>query len=79
MFPKLIRYIILAGWLALVSSSSSSAAYVRRWIGAALLQVMAYRLFGTKPLPEPIHCQLDPWEPNSLEFESKRFFHENAF
>ena len=27
--------------------------YMRRWSGSALVQVMAWRLFGTKPLPEP--------------------------
>ena len=31
-----------------------SAAYVRRWTGCALVQVMACRLFGAKPLPEPM-------------------------
>ena len=32
-----------------------------RW---ALVQIMACRLFGTKPLSKPIlgYCQLDPWE-----------------
>ena len=33
-----------------VNSSPHSAAYVRRWIGSALLQIMVCRLFGTKPL-----------------------------
>ena len=33
-----------------VNSSSHSAAYVRRWIGSALLQIMVCRLIGTKPL-----------------------------
>ena len=35
--------------------------YMRQWTGSALLQVMACRLFGAKPLPEPIlnYCQLD--------------------
>ena len=42
-----------------INSSSPSAAYMRRWIGTALVQVMACRLFGAKPLPEPvlIYCQ----------------------
>ena len=32
------------------------------WTGSALVQVMACRLFGAKPLPEPMleYCQLDP-------------------
>ena len=35
-----------------VNSSPNSAAYMRRWIGSALLQIMVCRLFGTKPLSE---------------------------
>ena len=37
-------------------------AYIHQWIGSVLLQVMACRLFGTKPLPEPMltYWQLDP-------------------
>ena len=39
-----------------------SAAYMRQWNGSALVQIMACRLFGTKPLSEPVLtcCQLDP-------------------
>ena len=34
---------------------------------------MACRLFGTKPLPEPMlmYCQFDPQEQTSMKFESK--------
>ena len=47
-------------------NSSLSAAYMRQWIESALVQIMACRLFGAKPLPEPMlaYCQLDPWEQN---------------
>ena len=31
-----------------------SAAYTRQWTGSTLVHVMAWRLFGAKPLPEPI-------------------------
>ena len=34
----------------IVNSSPHSAAYVRRWIGSALLQIMVCRLISTKPL-----------------------------
>ena len=34
--------------------SPLSAAYMHRWIGSALVQVMACCLFGTKQIPEPI-------------------------
>ena len=41
-----------------------SAAYMRQWTGAALVQVMACRLTTTKPLPESMlaYCKLDSWE-----------------
>ena len=32
----------------------SSTAYMRPWIGSALVQIMACRLFGAKPLHEPM-------------------------
>ena len=43
-----------AFWLMHFNSSLPSAAYVRQWIGSALIQIMAYRLFSTKPLSKPI-------------------------
>ena len=44
-----------------LNSSPPSTTYMRQWTGSALVQVMACRLFGAKPLPEPmlIYCQLD--------------------
>ena len=33
---------------------SPNAAYMRQWTVSALVQVMACRLFGSKPLPEPM-------------------------
>ena len=38
----------------------------------SLVQVMACRLFGAKPSPEPMqaYCQLDSWKHNSVKFES---------
>ena len=40
---------------------SPSAAYMRQWIGSALVQIMACRLVGAKPLSKPIlgYCELD--------------------
>ena len=37
---------------------------MRQWPGSVLVQVMACRLFGAKPLPEPlqVYYQLDSWE-----------------
>ena len=55
-----------------INSSSLSAAYVRQWTGPSLVQEMAWRLFGAKPLPEPmlVYCPLDSWEKVSMTFES---------
>ena len=38
-----------------------------------LVQVMACRVFGPKPLPEPIlpYFQLDPWKQTSVKFDTK--------
>ena len=51
-------------------------------IGSALVQIMACRLCGTKPLPKPMpgYCQLDPKEQTSVKLLSKfkHFIHENA-
>ena len=52
-----------------LNSSPPSAAYMRHWTGSAFVQVMACRLFGTKPLPEPM---LDPWEQISVKLKCKR-------
>ena len=55
-----------------------AAAYMRQWIGLALVQIMACRLSDTKPLPKPVlsNCQLDHWEQTSVKFESEnKTFH----
>ena len=55
---------------------------MRQWTGSTLVQIMACRLFGTKPLSKPMlgYCQLDP--RNKLQWISKQntnfFIHENA-
>ena len=47
--------------------------YMRQLTGSALVRVMACRLFGGKPLPEPMlaYCQLDSNEQTSVKFKSK--------
>ena len=66
-----------------VHSNPPSPAYMRQWTGSALVQVMACRLFGAKPLPEPMlaYCQLDSWE--KFRWNSNRnstiSIQENAF
>ena len=49
---------------------------MRQWIRSALVPVMACRLFGAKPLLEPMlaYCLLDSWEQISMKFESE-FYH----
>ena len=50
-----------------------SASYMHQWTGSSLVQVMACRLFGTKPLPEPMlaYGQLNTWKQISVKFESE--------
>ena len=44
-----------------VNSSTPSVTYMRQWIGSTFVQIMACRLFGSKPLSKPVlgYCQLD--------------------
>ena len=50
--------------------------YMHQWIGSALAQIMACRLFGAKPLSKPMlgYCQLDCQEQTSVKMESE-FYH----
>ena len=59
-----------------LNSSPPSATYMNQWTGSALVQVMAWRLFGAKPLPEPMltYCQLYPREQISVKVELE-FYH----
>ena len=58
-------------------NSPPRVAYMRQWIGSALVQIMACRLFGAKPLSKPMlgYCQLDPQEQTWVIFfiKSKTF------
>ena len=56
-----------------INPSPPSAACMRQWPGSALVQVMACRLFGAKPFPEPMlaFCQFDSREKKSVKFESE--------
>ena len=54
-----------------VNSSSHSAAYMRRWIGSALLQIMVCRLFGTKPLSEQTFRYSQELSPGPLVYMNK--------
>ena len=67
---ELIAYQVLICWLVhicvirlkWINSSPPNVAYMCQWIDSASVQIMACRLFGAKPLSEPmlIFCKLDP-------------------
>ena len=52
------------------NSSPASAAYMHQRIGSALVQIMAWRRIGAKPLSKPmlVYCQLDLMEQTSVKF-----------
>ena len=56
-----------------LSSPRADGAYMRQWAGLLLIQVMACRLVGAKPLLEAMltYCQLYPWEQPSIKFWMK--------
>ena len=54
-----------------VNSSPHSAAYMRRCIGSALLQIMVCRLFGTKPLSEQTFRYSQELSPGLLVYRNK--------
>ena len=58
-----------------------SAAYMRQWTWSSLVQVMACRLSGAKPLPGPMlpYCQLNPEEQILVKFKSDILIQEYAF
>ena len=58
--------------------SPPNATYIPRWTESVLVQVIACRLLGANPLPEPMHtyCQLHPQEHTLVKLESKyKTFH----
>ena len=59
--------------ISIINSFPPSAAYMRQWTASALLQIMACRLFGAKPLSKPMigYCKVDPYKQNSVKFQSK--------
>ena len=56
-----------------INSLRPRDAYMRHQSRPSLVQIMACRLCGTKPLSEPMldYCKLDPWEHISVKFWSK--------
>ena len=64
------------------NSSPPGAAYMRQWIGSALVQIMACRLFGAKPLSNPMLGYFNWTLTNNLQWnfnqDIKVCIHENA-
>ena len=54
---------------------------MRKRVGSALVQTMAYRLVGTKPLAEPVldYCQVDSGEQVLVKFGRNSHSKENVF
>ena len=58
------------------NSLRSGDTYIRQRSGSSLVQVIAWRLFGAKLLPEPMMTyRFDPQEQISLKLESVYKFH----
>ena len=53
----------------IINSLRPSGTYMCLKTKPSLVQIMAWRLFGAKPLSEPmmIYCQLNPKEDNSVK------------
>ena len=56
-----------------INRSSLSDVYMHQWIGSVLVQIMAWRRPGVKPLSEPkmTYCQLDHSKHISMKFYFK--------
>ena len=65
--------IIIFSYASFLKSSPPSAAYMRQWIGPALVQIMACHLFGAKPLSEPIEPLWTKFSEILIEIHT--FFH----
>ena len=69
-------------WDQWVTSSPLSAAYMHQWTESALVQIMACRLNGAKPLSEPVltYCQIDTKEHASMKFYLKfKYSHSQKY
>ena len=63
-------YIRMAWMMLIVTNSLRQRVPQRQWIGSALVQIMACRRNGAKPLSNPMqgYCQMDPKEQFLLKF-----------
>ena len=72
----------VVAWFDLFNAYPPCVAYMCQWIGSALVQIMACRLFGTRPLSKPILFFVN-WTPRNkfqgnFNQNKKLFIHENA-
>ena len=59
-------------------TSPPGATHMHQWTGPSLVQIIAWRRTGDKPLPEPmlVYRQLDHWEQVSVKIKSEFYnFH----
>ena len=56
------------------NSFFSNVAYIHRWTESALVQVMACRLFGANPLPEPMLAYGQMTLGNKFQWNLNRYF-----
>ena len=72
--------LLLVTLTRLVNRSPTSAAFMPQWNGSALVQIMACRLFGAKPLSKPTqgYSQLDPCEQWNFNQNTSFFIHGNG-
>ena len=68
--------VLKENYLYAINSSLPCAAYMPHGTGSALIQAMACRLLGAKPLHEPMlaYYRLDFWQQISVKFKLK-FYH----
>ena len=69
---------ICVTWPQWVKSLGQRDAYMHYQPWPSLVQIMAFHMFGTKPLSEPMlyHCQVNPSEQTSVKMYSKlKHFH----
>ena len=68
--PQFTGHVIIYPAGIKVNSLRPSDAYMLPQPRTALVEIMACRLFGAKPLSEPMleYCQFDPWEQTSVKF-----------
>ena len=73
---------LVTGAVQVVNSTPPSAVYMRQRTGLALVQIMAWRLFGAKPLSRPVLGYVNWTLGNKLQSNfnqnTKLFIHENA-